>query len=46
VSSIRSPNRMKGNEEETLVRVLKDMILIDREIEDERKALAMRSDFN
>jgi Ca2+-binding EF-hand superfamily protein len=37
---------MKGNEEEHLVRSLKEQINIDREIEEIKKQLALKSDFN
>ena len=37
---------MKGNEEEHLVRALKQQVNIDREIEEIKKQLAVRLDFN
>jgi len=47
-SSALSPTRspMRGNEEEHLVRALKQQIINDREIEEIKKQLALKNDFN
>lgn len=37
---------MKGNEEEHLVRALKTQIELDREVEDLKKSLSLKIDFN
>lgn len=37
---------MKGTEELKLVQALKQLVQIDRDIEDEKKKLALKSDFN
>lgn len=39
-------SQMRGNEEEHLVLALKEQIVIDRDIEDIKKQLSLRNDFN
>jgi len=37
---------MKGNEEEHLVRALKEQVVLDRDVEELKNQLAFRQDFN